>query len=207
MHSTDSYLLHMADDLSSGYCLGEGGQGFGSLGSVGKAGHFWSAGCWGGCILDSIQCVLSRLGWFVSRLVFYVCGCWWVTKSCSTLWDPVNCSPPGTHYPWDFPGRNSGMHCHFLLQGIFPTKGSNLLLLHWQEDPLPQSHQGSSFVSVSVRVQSHQDCVHQSLHPVILFRKSACPVLIYLQCNDLFKTWVILWMTSSWSWMKPYFLF
>ena len=27
--------------------------------------------------------------------------------------------------PWDFPGKNTGMGCHFLLQGIFPTEGSN----------------------------------------------------------------------------------
>ena len=34
-----------------------------------------------------------------------------------------------------FPGRNSEAGCHFLLQGIFPTQGSNphiLYLLHWQ---------------------------------------------------------------------------
>ena len=45
--------------------------------------------------------------------------------------------------PWDFPGKNTGVGCHFLLQGIFPTKGSNLLLLNWQADWLPQMHQES----------------------------------------------------------------
>ena len=47
--------------------------------------------------------------------------------------------------PWDFPGKNIGVGCHFLLQGIFPTQGSNLRLLHllhWQVGSLP--HQGSS---------------------------------------------------------------
>ena len=37
--------------------------------------------------------------------------------------------------PWNFPGKNTGMGRHFLLQGIFPTQGSNLHLLqlqHWQ---------------------------------------------------------------------------
>ena len=33
-----------------------------------------------------------------------------------------------------FPGKNSGVGCHFLLQGIFPTQGLNLHLLHWQVD-------------------------------------------------------------------------
>ena len=35
--------------------------------------------------------------------------------------------------PWDYPGKNTGVGCHFLLQGIFLTQGSNLHLLHWQE--------------------------------------------------------------------------
>ena len=36
-------------------------------------------------------------------------------------------------YPWDFPGKITGVGCHFVLQGIFLTQGSNprlLLLLH-----------------------------------------------------------------------------
>ena len=31
---------------------------------------------------------------------------------------------------WDFPGKNTGVGCHFFLQGIFPTQGSNMGLLH-----------------------------------------------------------------------------
>ena len=43
----------------------------------------------------------------------------------------------------DFPGKNTGVGCHFLLQGIFPIQGLNLQLLHWQADSLPLSQQGS----------------------------------------------------------------
>ena len=43
----------------------------------------------------------------------------------------------------EFPGKNTGMGCHFLLQGIFLTQGLNLGLLHWQADSLPLSHLGS----------------------------------------------------------------
>ena len=35
--------------------------------------------------------------------------------------------------PWDLPGKNTGVGCHFLLQGIFPARGSNpplFCLLH-----------------------------------------------------------------------------
>ena len=59
---------------------------------------------------------------------------------CLTLHDPKDCSPPSSSCPWNFPGRNTGSDCHFLLQGIFPTQGSNprvLGLLHWQVDSLP----------------------------------------------------------------------
>ena len=33
--------------------------------------------------------------------------------------------------PWDFPGKNTGVCCHFLLQEIFLTQGLNLHFLHW----------------------------------------------------------------------------
>ena len=43
--------------------------------------------------------------------------------------------------PWNFPGKNTGVDCHFLLQGIFLTQWLNLCLLLWQANSLPQSHQ------------------------------------------------------------------
>ena len=39
------------------------------------------------------------------------------------LCDFVDCSLPGLLCPWDFPGKNTGVGCHFLLHGIFPTPG------------------------------------------------------------------------------------
>ena len=45
--------------------------------------------------------------------------------------------------PWDFPGKNTGVCCHVLLQGIFLIQGSNLHFLHWQVSSLPRSHLGS----------------------------------------------------------------
>ena len=46
--------------------------------------------------------------------------------------------------PWDFPGKNTGVGCHFLLQGIFPPKDQTLVLclLHWQVDSLLLHHLG-----------------------------------------------------------------
>ena len=45
--------------------------------------------------------------------------------------------------PWDYPGKNTGAGCYFLLEGIFPTQGFNPHHLHWQVDSLPLSHLGS----------------------------------------------------------------
>ena len=45
--------------------------------------------------------------------------------------------------PWTFPGKNTGVGCHFLFHRIFPIQGSKLHvlhLLHWQVDSLPLWH-------------------------------------------------------------------
>ena len=67
-------------------------------------------------------------------------------QSCPTLCNPVDCSPPG---PWDFPGKNTGVVCHFLLQGIFPIQGSNPGLLHCRQILYHLSHQGSPYICTS----------------------------------------------------------
>ena len=54
--------------------------------------------------------------------------------------------------PWDFPGKNTGVGCHFLLQVIFPTQGLNLGLLHCWHILYHLSHkvrQGAQRFSVS----------------------------------------------------------
>ena len=56
----------------------------------------------------------------------------------------MDCSPPLS--PWGSPGKNTGVGCHFLLQGIFMTQGWNPYLphlLHWQVNSLQLSHPGS----------------------------------------------------------------
>ena len=51
--------------------------------------------------------------------------------------NPTDCSPPGL-YPWNFPGKNTAVGWHFLLQGIFPIQGLDLCLLR-----LSLTHLGS----------------------------------------------------------------
>ena len=47
--------------------------------------------------------------------------------------------------PWDFLGKSTGVDCHFLLQGIFPTQGSNPGLLYCRQTLYHLSHRGSPF--------------------------------------------------------------
>ena len=45
--------------------------------------------------------------------------------------------------PWNFPGKNTGVGCHFLLQWIFTTQGLNPGLLHCRQMVYRLSHQES----------------------------------------------------------------
>ena len=50
-----------------------------------------------------------------------------IVQSCPTLCDTMDCSPPGSSsVHGDAPGKNTGVSCHALLQGIFPTQVSNI---------------------------------------------------------------------------------
>ena len=72
---------------------------------------------------------------------------------CPTL-RPYGMLPAGFLCPWDFPGKNIGVGCHFLLQGIFPTQGSNLhllYLLHWQTSSLPLAPPGKTIKGCRIR--------------------------------------------------------
>ena len=75
-----------------------------------------------------------------------------VAQSCPTLHNPMDWSPPGSSVRGDSPGKNTGVSCHALLQGIFPTQGSNpgLLYCRWilfffflQVDSLPSEPPGN----------------------------------------------------------------
>ena len=86
-------------------------------------------------------------------LSFLLSGLFWpLTQNLEVKSEHVSCSvmsdslqPHGLYstrllYPWDSPGKNTGVGCHFLLQGIFLTQGLNphlLCLLHWQAGSLP----------------------------------------------------------------------
>ena len=75
-----------------------------------------------------------------------------------TLCDPVDCTLPGCSVHGIFPGKNTGVDCHFLFQVLFLTQELNLSLqhlLHWHTDSLPLSYLGNlSSVQFSRSVMS-----------------------------------------------------
>ena len=69
-------------------------------------------------------------------------------------------------FPWDSLGKNAGVRCHFLLQGIFLTQESNpchLHLLHWQADSLLLQYLGSPWSIFLIALSFSffpKDCLH-----------------------------------------------
>ena len=67
-----------------------------------------------------------------------------VSVSCSIMCDSLQ------FMDYSLPGKNTGMGCHALLQGIFQTQGSNprlLCLLHWQAGSLPLAPPGKPLIN------------------------------------------------------------
>ena len=84
---------------------------------------------------------------------------------CLALWH----GPARVLCPWDSPGKNTGVGCLALLQGIFPTQKTNLhllCLLQWQVSSLPLLPPGNPHVSLCVySVHFSRSVVSDSLRP------------------------------------------
>ena len=86
-----------------------------------------------------------------------MCACSLVSNSLR----PYRLHPTKLFCPWNFPGKNIRVGCHFLLQGIFLTEESNpslLRLLHWQVDSLPLKHLGNPFLLQTLLTNSEMSC-------------------------------------------------
>ena len=104
--------------------------------------------------VKELRMTWGRREWILSSLLSRLPGVYWrplqfrtpsrlvheigiVTQSCPALCDPMYCSSAGSSVHGDSPGKNTGVGCHFLLQG------SNLGLLHWRQILYHLSHRGS----------------------------------------------------------------
>ena len=83
-----------------------------------------------------------------------------VDHLCLTLYDPTR-----PLYPWNFPGKNTGVGCHSHLQGNFLIWESNPHILHWQVDSLPLNQLASR---VSERYITLNECQLFSFISIII---------------------------------------
>ena len=99
-------------------------------------------------------------------------------------------SPSRLLCPWNFPDKNVGVGCHFLLQGIFPTQESNscfLHLLHWHAGSLPLAPPGKpkdfllllvAYISLTSDILSTNSQLQLSV-VLVLFQTPLCVTHTY----------------------------
>ena len=97
-----------------------------------------------------------------------------IAESCQTLCEPMDCNSPGSSVHEDSPGKNTGVGCHALLQGIFPTQGSNPGLPHCRHILYHLSQHRSPFIPC------------QSKQVIKPFCDSVSPSRMF---KDLLKEW------------------
>ena len=97
-------------------------------------------------------CLVFQYNLYAYLLFYLIRRC-----SCSVVSDSLGAhglQPAWLLCPWDSPGKNTRVGCHYPLQGIFPTQGSDPKLLHWQADSLPLAPPGK-LIKSSVQSASH----------------------------------------------------
>ena len=100
----------------------------------------------------------------------------------------MDCSPPSSSVHGT--EKWSGVGCHFLLQRIFPTQGSNTLLQHQQVDYLPLGHQG----------RQKKKCQHS------LVCCLKCFFQVFNMEKLIYKTWLCLALDKPLSLLSFHFL-
>ena len=104
--------------------------------------------------LVKMHYIFVRHAYKMYYIIYTACMHAKLLQWCPTLCHPMDCSPPVSSVHGDSPVKNTGVGCHVLLQGSFPTQGSNprlLGLLHWQADSLPIAPPGKPITYTSTR--------------------------------------------------------
>ena len=96
----------------------------------------WTDLCWQSNV-SSFQYIVQVCHSFSSKEQMCL-----VVQSCLTLCDLMDCSLPGSSIHGDTPRKTTGVGCHALLQGIFPTQGLKPGVLHCRQILLPSELPG-----------------------------------------------------------------
>ena len=119
-----------------------------------------------------IMCVPIKQIFWLSVLASMVCCCCLASQLCPTRLWPCGLYLTRLLCPWDIPGENAGVACHFLLQGLFPR------LQHWQGDSLLLSYM---VIVVQISAQNFakwHTCIGMSFTWIVQYKSEAC--LIYI---------------------------
>ena len=117
------------------------------------------------------------LAWRILSITLLACGS--ESRSVSnSLW------PPGLYSPWNFPGQNIGVGSLSLLQGIFPTQGSNPGLPHCWRILYQLSHMGVRWVQLCNSLNILWHCLSLQLGWKLTF---SSPVAFIIHIIFFFK--------------------
>ena len=128
------------------------------------------------------------------KICLYKCVCL-VAQSCPTLHNPLDCSPPSSSIHGDSPGKNTGVGCYILLQGTFPTQGSNLGLPHCRQTLYHLSHQGSPYkcvdgkIKIMIAKSLQQRSLTFEVHPQFILGRNCLRNLV-VSASVLHVSWV-----------------
>ena len=120
-----------------------------------------------------------------------------VAQLCLTLCNLMDYSPPGSTVHGDSPGKNTGVGCHALLQGLFPAQGSNLglphcrrILYHWATW---EAHGSSTYNQATARPIQLNHRIKKARH-----QYTGCPP----RTRQFFTwwTWTVPPSPRSWAW-------
>ena len=80
------------------------------------------------------------------------------SQLCLTICDPMDCNLLGSSVHEDAPGKNTGMSCHVLLQGIFPTQALSPGLLHCRRILYQLTYQGGPEIQMTDKAYTCTFC-------------------------------------------------
>ena len=120
-------------------------------------------------ISQSQYCALKK----VKVYVIYKKEKWNCSVMSDSLW-PHGLQPARLLWPWNTLGKNTGVENHFLLQGIFPTQGSNLGLIHGRQILYHLSHKKN--------IHNIYIYIHTHTHMLYTYMYIVCILYMYILC-------------------------